>query len=219
MVECHLAKVKVASSNLVSRSIDSLSEMRPETAASVFPESRRRSQVVRQRSAKPLFIGSIPIAASIYRSDDAETYSRRLRIDDRFKDGQRRVWRGRGSARLVPCEKTREYRGVCHVLHGVLSPIRGIDEVKEVNFATNPNTEVEATANYIVELLRRFGWGDAERGHDEQSRRSRNRERSESASPGASATGRGSRSGKLDAGTRAPGDMSSRRAPAALRPA
>ena len=56
MVECHLAKVKVAGSNPVSRSTPSLPLCR---------NSGRRSQVVRQGSAKPLFIGSIPIAASI----------------------------------------------------------------------------------------------------------------------------------------------------------
>jgi len=74
---------------------------------------------------------------------------------------------------LVPFEKTREYRGLYHVLHGALSPIRGIgpddlkvrsllerlrsDEVKEVILATNPNTEGEATANYIGKLLRPLG--------------------------------------------------------------
>ena len=74
---------------------------------------------------------------------------------------------------LVTIEKTREYRGIYHVLHGALSPIRGIgpddlkirgllerlrsDEVKEVILATNPNTEGEATANYIGKLLRPLG--------------------------------------------------------------
>jgi recombination protein RecR len=74
---------------------------------------------------------------------------------------------------LVTVEKTREYRGLYHVLHGALSPIRGIgpdelkirnllerlrsDEVKEVILATNPNTEGEATANYIGKLLRPLG--------------------------------------------------------------
>ena len=49
VVECNLAKVEVAGSNPVSRSI--------------FYE-RRHSQVVRQRSAKPLYTGSNPVAAS-----------------------------------------------------------------------------------------------------------------------------------------------------------
>jgi len=74
---------------------------------------------------------------------------------------------------LVTIERTREYLGVYHVLHGALSPIRGMgpddlkirsllerlrsDEVREVILATNPNTEGEATANYIGKLLRPLG--------------------------------------------------------------
>ncbi len=72
MVECDLAKVEVASSNLVSRS--KLPVMKAEGCrmkipkyilppSSFRPAFRRCSQVVRQRSAKPLFIGSIPITA------------------------------------------------------------------------------------------------------------------------------------------------------------
>ena len=71
---------------------------------------------------------------------------------------------------LVTVERTREYRGMYHVLHGALSPIRGIGpdelkiksllerlkttEVEEVILATNPNTEGEATANYLSKLLK-----------------------------------------------------------------
>jgi len=79
---------------------------------------------------------------------------------------------------LVSVEKTRSYKGVYHVLHGSLSPIRGIHpddlrlanlfprlkpennndtEVKEVILATNPNTEGEATASYIARLLKPLG--------------------------------------------------------------
>jgi recombination protein RecR len=79
---------------------------------------------------------------------------------------------------LVAVEKTRSYRGLYHVLHGSLSPIRGIGpeelhlsnllprlrpenndgvEVREVIVATNPNTEGEATANYISRLLKPLG--------------------------------------------------------------
>jgi recombination protein RecR len=74
---------------------------------------------------------------------------------------------------LITIEKTREYRGVYHVLHGALSPIRGIgpdelkirsllermrtQEIKEIILATNPNTEGEATANYLGKLLRPLG--------------------------------------------------------------
>jgi recombination protein RecR len=71
---------------------------------------------------------------------------------------------------LVTVEKTREYRGLYHILHGALSPIRGIGpdelkirnllerlkggEVEEIILATNPNTEGEATANYLSRLLK-----------------------------------------------------------------
>jgi recombination protein RecR len=74
---------------------------------------------------------------------------------------------------LVTVEKTREYKGLYHVLHGALSPIRGIGpdelkirsllerlrsgEVEEVILATNPNTEGEATANYLSKLLKPLG--------------------------------------------------------------
>jgi len=74
---------------------------------------------------------------------------------------------------LVTVEKTREYRGLYHVLHGALSPIRGIgpdqlriknlferlrtEEVEEIILATNPNTEGEATANYLTKLLKPLG--------------------------------------------------------------
>jgi recombination protein RecR len=79
---------------------------------------------------------------------------------------------------LVAVEKTRSYKGLYHVLHGTLSPIRGIApddlhlanllprlqpennegiDVREVILATNPNTEGEATANYIARLLKPLG--------------------------------------------------------------
>jgi recombination protein RecR len=79
---------------------------------------------------------------------------------------------------LVAVEKTRSYHGLYHVLHGSLSPIRGMGpddlhlanllprlkpennegvEVREVILATNPNTEGEATANYISRLLKPLG--------------------------------------------------------------
>ncbi|MBA3320756.1 MAG: recombination protein RecR [Pyrinomonadaceae bacterium] len=79
---------------------------------------------------------------------------------------------------LVAVEKTRGYRGLYHVLHGSLSPIRGMGpddlrlnnllprlrpenndgvEVREVILATNPNTEGEATASYISRLLKPLG--------------------------------------------------------------
>jgi recombination protein RecR len=79
---------------------------------------------------------------------------------------------------LVAVEKTRSFRGLYHILHGSLSPIRGVGpdelmlanllprllpenndgvEVKEVIVATNPTTEGEATANYIARLLKPLG--------------------------------------------------------------
>lgn len=79
---------------------------------------------------------------------------------------------------LLAVEKTRSFKGLYHVLHGSLSPIRGIGpdelmianllprllpanndgvEVAEVILATNPTTEGEATANYIARLLKPLG--------------------------------------------------------------
>jgi recombination protein RecR len=79
---------------------------------------------------------------------------------------------------LVAVEKTRSFRGLYHILHGSLSPIRGVGpdelmlanllprllpenndgvEVREVIIATNPTTEGEATANYIARLLKQLG--------------------------------------------------------------
>ncbi len=74
---------------------------------------------------------------------------------------------------IVTIEKTREYKGLYHVLHGALSPIRGIHpddlkiknllerlrsgDVREIILATNPNTEGEATANYLSRLIKPLG--------------------------------------------------------------
>ena len=79
---------------------------------------------------------------------------------------------------VVAVEKTRSFRGLYHILHGSLSPIRGVGpdelmlpnlltrlspenndgvEVREVIIATNPTTEGEATANYIARLLKPLG--------------------------------------------------------------
>ena len=70
-------------------------------------------------------------------------------------------------------ERTREYHGMYHVLHGLISPMDGIGaeqltvkellarlgdgEVKEVIMAMNPTVEGEATAHYIAELAREHG--------------------------------------------------------------
>lgn len=74
---------------------------------------------------------------------------------------------------VVAMEKVREYHGVYHVLHGVLSPMKGITpdrlmigallerlnsgEVKELIVATNPTVEGEATAMYLSRLVRDRG--------------------------------------------------------------
>lgn len=74
---------------------------------------------------------------------------------------------------VVAMERTREYKGTYHVLHGVISPIDGIgpndikikellDRIKdgnieEVILATNPNVEGEATAMYISKILKPLG--------------------------------------------------------------
>jgi recombination protein RecR len=73
---------------------------------------------------------------------------------------------------VTAIEKTREFKGLYHVLMGALSPLQGIgpDELKikgllerirdgvgEVILATNPNVEGEATAIYLARLLKPLG--------------------------------------------------------------
>ena len=74
---------------------------------------------------------------------------------------------------VIAMERTREYRGRYHVLHGVISPMNhvGPDDlqikslmervaaggIREVIMATNPDTEGEATALYLSRLLKPFG--------------------------------------------------------------
>ena len=71
---------------------------------------------------------------------------------------------------VIAMERSREFRGVYHVLHGVISPLNHVSQddirikellrrvaegdVREVIMATNPDTEGEATAMYISRLLR-----------------------------------------------------------------
>ena len=73
---------------------------------------------------------------------------------------------------IIPIERTHEYTGVYHVLHGVISPMNGMGpndiklkelmtrigtgEIKELILATNPNVEGEATAMYISKLVKPF---------------------------------------------------------------
>ena len=74
---------------------------------------------------------------------------------------------------ILAVERTREYHGQYHVLHGALSPINGVGpedlklknllerlregNVKEIILATNPNVEGEATAIYLAKLLKPIG--------------------------------------------------------------
>ncbi len=74
---------------------------------------------------------------------------------------------------LVAVERTHEFRGRYHVLHGVLSPLDGVgpgdlkirelilrlekDPAEEVVIATNPDVEGEATALYLAKLLKPLG--------------------------------------------------------------
>ena len=74
---------------------------------------------------------------------------------------------------ILAMEKTKEYSGVYHVLHGVISPMDGIgpndikikellvrtkeDNVHEIIIATNPTIEGEATAMYLSKLFHPFG--------------------------------------------------------------
>lgn len=73
---------------------------------------------------------------------------------------------------VLAVERTREFRGRYHVLGGALDPLSGVgpdqlrirelltrigsDEITEVIIATDPNTEGEATATYLVRMLRDF---------------------------------------------------------------
>lgn len=74
---------------------------------------------------------------------------------------------------VVALERSREYQGRYHVLHGVISPMNRVSpddlrikelvsrvssgEVQEIIMATNPDTEGEATAMYLSRLLKPFG--------------------------------------------------------------
>lgn len=74
---------------------------------------------------------------------------------------------------MAAYEKTKEYKGLYHILHGAISPMNAVspsdikikelikrleyDEIEEVIIATNPNIEGEATALYIGKLLKTIG--------------------------------------------------------------
>ena len=75
---------------------------------------------------------------------------------------------------VIAMERTHEFKGVYHVLHGSISPMNGIgpdeikikellsriqsnSEIKEIIVATNPRVEGEATAMYISKILKPLG--------------------------------------------------------------
>jgi len=74
---------------------------------------------------------------------------------------------------IAAVEKTRNFNGVYHVLHGSISPVHGVGpeqlrianlvtrvdtgEIEEVILATNPTVEGEATATYLAQQLKRQG--------------------------------------------------------------
>jgi recombination protein RecR len=74
---------------------------------------------------------------------------------------------------VAAMEKVREYKGLYHVLHGVISPMEGIGpddinmktliqrvgggETREVILATNPDVEGEATAMYLAKIIKPLG--------------------------------------------------------------
>ncbi|NLM40185.1 MAG: recombination protein RecR [Firmicutes bacterium] len=73
---------------------------------------------------------------------------------------------------VLAIERTKEFHGLYHVLHGAISPLEGIGpedlritelmsrlgpEVKEVLLATDPNVEGEATAMYLARLIKPLG--------------------------------------------------------------
>ncbi len=74
---------------------------------------------------------------------------------------------------IIAMEKTHEFKGVYHVLHGSISPMNGVgpddikikelltrlnpEKIKEIILATNPRVEGEATAMYISKLVKPLG--------------------------------------------------------------
>lgn len=74
---------------------------------------------------------------------------------------------------IIAMEKTKEYKGVYHVLGGAISPLEGItpeqlrikellkrikdNQIEEIIIATNPNVEGEATSLYLTKLIKPLG--------------------------------------------------------------
>ena len=116
---------------------------------------------------------------------DAHTKIHRCSVCQNFTDGEIcPICSGTKRDKSVICvvetprdvsafERTREYHGLYHVLHGLISPMDGIgaeqltvkellarlqgDEVQEVIMATNPTVEGEATTMYLAKLIKPLG--------------------------------------------------------------
>ncbi|WP_069999779.1 recombination mediator RecR [Cellulosilyticum sp. I15G10I2] len=89
------------------------------------------------------------------------------------KRANRQIMVVEDSRDMAAYEKTKEYKGLYHILHGAISPMMGVgpsdikikelleriqkEEVEEIIIATNPNIEGEATAMYISKLLKPLG--------------------------------------------------------------
>ena len=92
--------------------------------------------------------------------------------DDHRRDGSI-ICVVEGAKDIVAMERTREFKGLYHVLHGTISPMANIgpedikikellnrayeEDIKEAILATNPTVEGEATALYIAKLLKPLG--------------------------------------------------------------
>ena len=117
--------------------------------------------------------------------EDAHTKIHRCKVCQNFTEGDEcSICAGEGRDRSIICvvenprdvtafERTREYRGLYHVLHGLISPMDGVGaeqrcikerrarlqdgQVKEIIMATTPTVEGEATAMYVAKLVKPLG--------------------------------------------------------------
>ena len=117
--------------------------------------------------------------------EEAHTKIHRCKVCQNFtEDEQCAICANEGRDRSVICvvenprdvsafERTREFRGVYHVLHGLISPMDGVSAeqltikellarvnqggVQEIIMATNPTVEGEATAMYVAKLIKPLG--------------------------------------------------------------
>ena len=117
--------------------------------------------------------------------EEAHTKIHRCKVCQNFtEDEQCAICANEGRDRSVICvvenprdvsafERTREFRGLYHVLHGLISPMDGVSAeqltikellarvnqggVQEIIMATNPTVEGEATAMYVAKLIKPLG--------------------------------------------------------------